>query len=108
MTWKSALFYLLSSALIWSALPSVACAEHEDKVFHGAATFAVITASYKLCRDHWDELSDEECLATAYGLGVIAAMTKECIIDSEPDNWDHVGNLAGIGLSIPFIIFAFD
>lgn len=81
----------------------------QDKVAHGIAVFTITTVGYTLCKNHLDpNMTKEECMAMAIGLGVVAALMKEAVIDSEPDNWDHVGNAVGLGFAIPFLVWEFE
>jgi drug/metabolite transporter superfamily protein YnfA len=106
---KIALLTILS--VLWIFMgenTAIAGMPHQDKVAHGVAVFTITHVGYVLCKNHLDpNMTDGECMAMAIGLGVVAALMKESVIDSKPDNWDHVGNAVGLGLAIPFLVWEY-
>lgn len=102
--WVCSLVFLLACSSLLSANP---IERNVDKIAHATVTYSIIVTSYALCKQHWKELSNGECLTFSYAGGVLAGALKEQVWDGRGDGWDYLANTTGVGLSIPVIIFGF-
>jgi len=101
------LIFLATCGILESSTYANTLTDNQDKIAHAVTSFTISHVTYVICDNHFDELTDNECLGVALLVSFTAGMIKESIIDSKPSIGDTIANNIGIGLSIPLLVWEY-